>query len=281
MDDILSRFKRKERGRSSSDSETSPQGKRVCSQEPNETDEILVVLDMSKDIGAKLQLVLVKLGEMDKKIESVMANVVSLEKTMTNIQSEVSSLKVRADSAETKLKEMDTGLQFANAEVEDLKTQSRDNQQSIVSLKERLLYQEVYNRRENLRFFGLPESTESTTEDLSEVLYRFLERDLDIEGARSIEFQRVHRLGRKKEGASRPIIARFPRYPDRERVFKAALEAQDEIDDKVYADLPKEIQENRKKQWPRLKRAREDGKTAYFSRKEPDKLFIEGRFVAS
>ena len=174
-----------------------------------------------------------------------------------------------------------TGLQFANAEVEDLKTQSRKKQQSIVSLKERLLYQEVYNRRENLRFFGLPESTESTIEDSSEVLYRFLERDLDIEGARNIEFQRVHRLGRKKEGASRPIIARFLRYPDRERVFKAALEAQDEIDVKVYADLPKEIQENRKKQWPRLKRAREEGKTAYFSRKEPDKLFIEGRFVAS
>ena len=281
MDDILSRFKRKERGSSSSDSETSPQGKRVCSQEPNQSDEIIVASDMLKNIAAKLQQVLDKLGEMDKKIESVMANVASLENTMTNIQSEVSSLKVRADSAETKLKEIDTGLQFANAEVEDLKTQSRNNQQSIVSLKEHLLYQEVYNRRENLRFFGLPESTESTTEDSSEVLYCFLERDLDIEGARNIEFPRVHRLGRKKEGALCPIITRSLRYPDRERVFKAALEAQDEIDVKVYADLPKEIQENRKKQWPRLKRTREEGKTAYFSRKEPDKLFIEGRFVAS
>ena len=137
---------------------------------------------------------------------------------------------------------------ISNAEVEDLKTQSRNNQQSIVSLKERLLYQEVYDRRENLRFFGLPESTESTIEDSREVLYRFLERDLDIEGSRNIEFQGVHRLGRKKEGTSRPIIARFLRYPDREQVFKAALEAQDEIDVKLYADLPKEIQENRKKQ---------------------------------
>ena len=87
MDVILSRFKHKERGSSSSDSVTSPQGKRVCSQEPNKMDEILVALDMSKDIGAKLQQVLDKLGEMDKKIESVMANVASLEKTMTNIQS--------------------------------------------------------------------------------------------------------------------------------------------------------------------------------------------------
>ena len=49
----------------------------------------------------------------------------------------------------------------------------------------------------------------------------------------------------------------------------------------MYVDLPKEIQENRKKQWPQLKRAREEGKAAYFSRKELDKLFIEGRFVAS
>ena len=79
------------------------------------------------------------------------------------------------------------------------------------------------------------------------MLYCFLERDLDIKGARSIEFQRVHRLRRKNEGASCSIIARFLRYHDQERVFKAALEAQDEIDVKVYADLPKEIQENRKK----------------------------------
>ena len=52
MDDILSRFKRKERGSSSSDSETSPQGKRVCSQEPNETDEILVALDMGRFVAS-------------------------------------------------------------------------------------------------------------------------------------------------------------------------------------------------------------------------------------
>ena len=52
MADILTKFKRKERGSSSSDSETSPQGKRVCSQEPNETDEILVTLDMGRFVAS-------------------------------------------------------------------------------------------------------------------------------------------------------------------------------------------------------------------------------------
>ena len=44
-------------------------------------------------------------------------------------------------------------------------------------------------------------------------------------------------------------------------------------------DFPREISERRKKQWPRLKKAREEGKTAFFSKPEPDKLFIDGRFV--
>ena len=50
-------------------------------------------------------------------------------------------------------------------------------------------------------------------------------------------------------------------------------------DVKVYSDLPKEISERRKRQWPRLKKAREEGKIAFFSKPEPDKLFIDGQFV--
>ena len=48
---------------------------------------------------------------------------------------------------------------------------------------------------------------------------------------------------------------------------------------RVFTDLPKEIQERRKKQWPKLKKAREEGKVASFDRKEPDKLYIDGHFV--
>ena len=104
-------------------------------------------------------------------------------------------------------------------------------------------------------------------ENTRETVYRFMERELNIEGARHIEFQRVHRIGAKKPGNSRPIIARFLKYPDRERVFKRALERRGHIDVKIYSDLPREIQEGRKKQWPLLKRAREERKTAFFSKK--------------
>ncbi|CAH3040123.1 unnamed protein product, partial [Pocillopora meandrina] len=51
-----------------------------------------------------------------------------------------------------------------------------------------------------------------------------------------------------------------------------------EIDVKVYSDLPKEIGQRRKRQWPRLKKAREEGKIVFFSKPEPNKLFTEGQF---
>ena len=174
-------------------------------------------------------------------------------------------------------KYMDDGLNFMNSEVENLKCKVESSERETKFLKERLLYQEVYNRRKNLRFIGIPENEEVNEENTSETVYRFMKRELNIEGARHIEFQRAHRIGAKKPGNSRSIIARFLKYSGRERVFKRALERRAHIDVKIYSDLPREIQESRKKQWPLLKRTRKEGKTDFFSKKEPDKFFIEGR----
>ncbi|CAH3163569.1 unnamed protein product, partial [Porites evermanni] len=79
---------------------------------------------------------------------------------------------------------------------------------------------EVYQRPENLRFFGIKEEADME-EDVREVL-----------------------LKGKNFGIS--------------------------------PDLPSEILERRKKKMKQFKQAKKDGKTAFFSRAEPDKLFIDG-----
>ena len=45
-------------------------------------------------------------------------------------------------------------MEFENAEID-----GQENEDKIKKLEDVLLYQEVYNRRENLCFFGIPEST--------------------------------------------------------------------------------------------------------------------------
>ena len=76
-------------------------------------------------------------------------------------------------------------------------------------------------------------------------------------------------------GKPRQIIARFLRYPDREEVMSNARKLKGK-DFGISPDLPKEILERRRKKMHQFKKAKQDGKTAFFSRAEPDKLFVDG-----
>ena len=115
-------------------------------------------------------------------------------------------------------------------------------------------------------------------EDTREVLWKFLEEKLHIEDARQIEFQRVHRNGRKISNKPRPILARFLRFTDREKVRKKAKELKG-TNFVIYEDLPKELIDRRRVMLPKLKVAKKQGSRAYFSVSEPDKLYVNGTLV--
>ena len=63
------------------------------------------------------------------------------------------------------------------------------------NLRQQLLNYEVYSCRENLHFYGIPETNEE--ENTEAVLKAFLERELNVENTQYIEFQRVHRVGKR------------------------------------------------------------------------------------
>ena len=191
------------------------------------------------------------------------------------IQANMESFNEKAKKMEETIHEIEAGLTFTNKDIEEIKRRENQTLDKIQGLEDQILYQEVYSRRENLRLFGLPEEGQGS-ENTCEVVYKFLENELELEEARNIEFQRVHRLGKKKAGQSRPIIVRFLRFPERELVFRNVRDLGEESDVKAYADFPKEIRDRRKKLWPKLKQAREDGKVAFFDKREPDKLYING-----
>ena len=186
---------------------------------------------------------------------------------------------------------MEMNAKLVDEQITELRTAlqaSTDKRKNGVSeCQKQVLYLEAYSRRENLKFEGIPELVGMTgqqnapsNEDTKKALVDFMENVLGIEDAKNIEFQRVHRLGKPKmEGnGNRTIIARFLRFPDRERVFKCGRRLKG-TDFKMFEDIPKELHELRKKQMDKLKQARKDRKCAFFSKTEPDKLYIDGRYV--
>ena len=97
---------------------------------------------------------------------------------------------------------------------------------------------------------------------------------------RNMEFQRVRRIGKSVRGKPRPILARFLRYQDREIVLRAGFELKG-TEYMILQDFPQEIIERRRKQMPKLKEAKKRGQKVSFSKSEPDKLFIDGKFISA
>ena len=89
----------------------------------------------------------------------------------------------------------------------------------------------------------------------------------------------MHRIGKSVRGKPRPILARFLRYQDRETVLRAGFGLKD-TEYMILQDFPQEIIERKRKQMPKLKEAKKGGQKVSFSKSEPDKLFIDSKFIS-
>ena len=89
------------------------------------------------------------------------------------------------------MEELEEGFQYNEDDVCDLQRDNKKLEHEVNDLKKQLLYMETYSRRENLKFFGVPENSECTMEEGSqqgvtfentrEVMHKFLEEKLKIE----------------------------------------------------------------------------------------------------
>ena len=104
----------------------------------------------------------------------------------------------------------------------------------------------------------------------------WLEHELDLPSPYSVIFQRVHRLGRVQPNCKpRPIIALFLNYLDDEEIFELRKKLPEGTEFNVRRDLPKTVLDIRKNLIPKLVEARDSGETAFFSKAEPYRLFID------
>ena len=127
------------------------------------------------------------------------------------------------------------------------------------------------------------ETANNNVENTKEVIYDFLQRELialRMPKVSRFEFQRIHRVGKRTGKRPCPIIVRFLRYSDREDVLPRAKTSLEGKDYGVFEEMPKELYQLRNAQMKKLQNAKHhQGSTAYFSRKYPEKLFIDGNYI--
>lgn len=177
-------------------------------------------------------------------------------------QSEVDLIK----NENTKLKE-----DLSNLKIELIK--KTDTEEKINKINDRLDYQEDYSRRNNLRFDGLEERPNESWEETQEKVQRLLREKMNLG---QVELERAHRVGSRSDaGTTRPrtIVARFARFADRQQAIKKSSMLKNT---QVYIneDLCESSVQARKAQIPEMKKARAEGKIAYFNH---TKLIIRER----
>ena len=283
-------IKRKERNSTGSTTSeiSSPEEKQVrrlkVSEASSEEDIIDSALTMAKGVGDKLDLILAKLA----KLEELEAKIINIDKILQNmnnrITDEVKHLESRVKKTEEKTIELEEGITYAAKDLDKAKASRKESEEKtneeIKRLKFKLLNMDVYQHRENLRFYGIPETELAKNGDKIIILWDFLDNVLDLTNAKSVSFQRVHHLGKITNGKVRPIIARFAHYPDREKVMELGKKLNLHSGYGVSPDLPREVVEIRKKLIPKMVEVRKQGKRASYSRAEPYKLFIDGQIVS-
>lgn len=170
-----------------------------------------------------------------------------------------------------KSKKINEDLEKENKEIKENLTSITNN---LKTLKDQHFKLQSRSMRDNLIFTGIDEQREESADMCEQLLNKFIEEKLGITD--EIPFHRVHRMGRKQTNKSRPIVAKFVNFKDRERIRKTSITALRDQNDRKYSvfeQYPKEINDQRKLLYPHYKAAKRQGKRAQLVM---DKLYIEG-----
>ena len=149
---------------------------------------------VSSALDAKMDAIMKKIEQLDTiktQLKEVHTRIANFEETISRLESEVKDLKKQKKKLEKKVGEFEESLQYNEDDISDLQRDNRKLENDVSELKKQLMYMETYSRRENLKFFGLLESSDTshsgndleeessrqsgTSENTREVLYKFLE----------------------------------------------------------------------------------------------------------
>ena len=242
MENLLKKILEKKRSErsSSGESSTSPDAKKAKSRDVNfpeaeehkADDEIFTALNMAEGLQKTLEEINQKLEKLDAiqitvndvqaSLQKLEGRIQKLECSQTTAKCDIENLTESFKAAAKKQQKLAASLkdhrEKTNLALTDLQKVNDDLQAKLKEIEDKNLYLEAYSRRENVIFENILQATDK--EDTESVFRIFLETELGYKDSNTVEIQRVHRLGKKRdEEKPRPIIARFLRYKDCEEIL--------------------------------------------------------------
>ncbi|CAN7976502.1 unnamed protein product [Ixodes persulcatus] len=174
---------------------------------------LLLSGDVETNPGPDLEKMMKELLESQKQMND---GVKDIKANQTKLQASFDEMNKRIDDIETKLGKVQKKNNKEN--IENLVTTVNQLQETVKLQQKALVNMEDRSRRNNLIVFGIPETEKKTSDDVrSGVLIDLFHARL---GLKIETVERIHRLGKKREKFTRPIIMNFRDYNEKIRVFQ-------------------------------------------------------------
>lgn len=250
---------------------------------PNNMDLLNMILKVVTNIDSRVQGMETKL---DKRIDDLHQSMLSVSARVRTLETKTSEINVQLadcqascqgvsnlfDDIQTRSEQILRKVIHHNGRITHLEQSPKEQLElplnEINKLKDSILDLQCRSMKNNLIFKGL---AFAKYENCEQKLQNFLYEELDIQ--HPIEFGNVHRFGKRSLNRARPIIARFLYHRDLEHVLKNANKLRGKPFG-IQEQFPAEIEEERKRLYPIMKLAKQDGKLVKMFR---DKLYIDGK----
>ena len=124
-------------------------------------DEVFEAANMVDALGVKIKAILKKLEKLDvieSQLNEVHTRMANIEETISRLDSEVKVLNNQQKKLKKNVEELQKGLEYTEDDISHLQRDNKKLENDVHELKKQLMYMENYSRRENLKFFGLPEN---------------------------------------------------------------------------------------------------------------------------
>ncbi|XP_029831285.2 uncharacterized protein LOC115316122 [Ixodes scapularis] len=194
----------------------------------------------------------ITLNEIDKTLHKLLERQQDIVGAFNEIKSNQRKVEARMTGIEKcveSFKNVETKIDACSTTMVTLK-------QTIGSLENKVDDLENRMRRNNLVFFGIPESQNETKSDLEQAVVSEILRDkLDIENA---EVERLHRIGKPSTGKPRPVIMKLREFNVKENILKNARRLKG-TRISISEDFSFHIREKRKLLWNSSKKERDKG----------------------
>ena len=206
---------------------------------------------VSHDILSKI---LERLDVMDNKLGQLN----SIQTSLNKVTAEVSTMNTKVVSMEKQLGDLEASRNFDSKTLDSIQGKQKEIDKMLKTMekmeteqKEKLLDLQSREMRDNLIFYGFEEEKDETDKDCVDKVLKLVGEQLKIPHAKHIPIHRAHRMGRYQRTKTRPIVAKFAFYPNREDIRKAAKNLEG-TQYSIGQQFPKEIQERRRQLVPLL-----------------------------